>query len=140
MKDEDQDGMFNLIRAKQFSLGARLPISWKSQSRVLRHAASRLYTIYYDATRRVIARESANVKAGEKNEGSRTLEGQELQDSEDGLLISIYFFLMGYAVENLLKGILMIQHPEYFQSSGKMTDISVSFVQPEAELLFSAET
>jgi hypothetical protein len=47
---------------------------------------------------------------------------------------------MGYAVENLLKGILMIQHPEYFQSSGKMTDISVSFVQPEAELLFSAET
>ena len=32
--------------------------------------------------------------------------------------------LMGYALENLLKGILMADHPEYFKSNAKITNIS----------------
>jgi len=41
----------------------------------------------------------------------------------DGALISVYYMLMGYAIENLLKGILMIQHPEYFKPEAKLVDI-----------------
>jgi hypothetical protein len=112
------------IKARQFEAGACWPISWKPQSFTLKHAADRLYELYLDANNRYIERISEELdKNGRLIEGSRTLEGQQLLDHWDQQLISVYFLLMGYAIENLLKAILMVQHPEYFRSDQKMVDI-----------------
>jgi hypothetical protein len=147
MEAEKWDRVQEHIRARQFELGARLPLSWKSVSLVLKHAADRLYDLQHDATLRIIRREAEKPKRGLETEGSRVLEGEELEDPLDSQLISTYYLLMGYAIENLLKGILMIQHPEYFKANSKMTDIKshdlsdlckccdISIQQEEADLL-----
>jgi len=122
MRDELWHKAMEDARVGQFKLGATLPISWKYHSLLLRHAASRLYELQYDANLRII-RAQLELKPGEKTDSIRTLEGPELLDHQDAQLISVYFLLMGYAIENLLKGILILQHPEYFKPTGKMEDI-----------------
>lgn len=111
------------IKGRQFELGARLPISWKSVSLGLKHTADRLYDLQHDATLRVIKRAIEEHRKGRDVEESRELEGKELEDFLDSHMISTYYLLMGYAIENLLKAILMIQHPEYFKPGAKLTDI-----------------
>ncbi len=119
MDAEKWDRLYEQLKARQFEAGARYPISWKSVSLTLKHAADRLYDLYHDATIRFLE----ELVKSERVEGSRILEGQELEDYRDGQLISVYFLLMGYAIENLLKAILMIQHPEYFKPDQKLVDI-----------------
>jgi hypothetical protein len=123
----DEDWLNELMRARQFEYGARLPISWKSVSYNLKHAADRLFDLYHSASERIIMRSiesfEESIKLGQPLNESRILEGEELEDSYDSGLLSVYFLLVGYAIENLLKGILMIQHPEYFKPNTKMTDI-----------------
>ncbi|MBI1882070.1 MAG: hypothetical protein HYR94_28175 [Chloroflexi bacterium] len=147
MDAEKWDRINERIKARHFELGACLPVSWKSVSLDLKHAADRLYDLYHDATLRIIEQSLEEIKEGEKTEDSRALEGKELEDFLDSQLISKYFLLMGYAIENLLKGILMIQHPEYFKPNAKITDIrshnlvnlckrcKISLRQEEADLL-----
>jgi len=123
MDAEKYGHTYEHMKARGFELGARLPISWKSVSLTLKHAADRLYDLYYDATLRHVSRVLEEADKGGLIEGSRTLEGRELEDHRDGQLISAYLLLIGYAIENLLKAILMIQHPEYFKPDSKLTDI-----------------
>jgi len=123
VKNEDLDKAIEHYQSKQFKLRATLPGSWKSASLKLRHAASRLRELQHDAILRILERGRAEFEAGEMREGITKLEGQELQDHEDTQLSSIYLFLMGYAIENLLKGILILRHPEYFKPTGEMTSI-----------------
>jgi hypothetical protein len=113
------------IKARQFEAGARWAISWKSASMTLKYAADRLYNHYNDGQNRISMRLLEEFEKSERKAGSRTLklEGQELIDYRDGGLISVYFLLIGYAIENLLKGILMIKHPEYFKPDQKIVDI-----------------
>ena len=104
MNAEKRDRAFEQIKSRQFEWGARLPISWKSVSLNLKRAADHLYGFYYDA----IIRQLETLGKGEPTEGTRIPEGQELQDIQDSQLLSVYFLLMGYAIEDLLKGVLMI--------------------------------
>jgi hypothetical protein len=141
------DALYERIKAQQFELGARLPISWQSTSRTLKRAADRLYDCYHDATVRELQRAVDSATSGQRIEGARELKGAELEDFLDGQLISVYFLLIGYSVENLLKGLLMIKHPEYFKAGSKMTQIrshdlvqlccrcSISLEAKETELL-----
>ena len=50
-------------------------------------------------------------------------EAEFSKDTTDMSLITEYLLLMGYALENLLKGILMADHPEYLKTGEKGTEI-----------------
>jgi hypothetical protein len=121
------DALYEQTRVKQFELGATLPVAWQSTASTLKHAADRLFDIYHDATLREISRagqlfQSSSVQPQAASE-PRQLAGDELEGHWDMMLISVYFFLMGCSMENLLKGILMLRHPEYLKASGELTGI-----------------
>jgi hypothetical protein len=119
------NNLYELEKAKQFELKAQTPGSWKFTSRNLKRAADKLYDFYHDATLRDINRFIKSVQTGHRVDGTREIKGEELEDMLDGQLITIYFLLMGYAFENLLKAILMLEHPEYFKPNTKMKDIMI---------------
>jgi len=122
MDSEKRDRIYEQIKARQYELGAKLPISWKGVSDNLKHAADILFDHYHDANKRIIQR-MLNKSAHDKKHGPRTLEGKELEDHRDSQMIGVYFLLIGYAIESLLKGNLLVQHPEYFNPDEKMTAI-----------------
>lgn len=111
------------IKANQFKLGALTSGTWKFTSSNLKRAADRLYDHCHDANVRNIKRMLNEADSGQIIDGCRELKGEELDDVLDGQLISVYLLLIGYAFENLLKGALMFEHPEYFKPDAKMTDI-----------------
>ncbi|MCH8295797.1 hypothetical protein IH992_32360 [Candidatus Poribacteria bacterium] len=119
--------LYRIGKARQFEMKAKWPISWKGMSSDLKHAADRLYDLHQEAHQRIIERileELKERKRGKKSEASRrVLEGKELEDHLDARLFIPYFLLIGYAIENLLKANLMVQHPEYFKPNAKMVDI-----------------
>ncbi len=39
-------------------------------------------------------------------------------DVYDTELMKIYYMLMGYSIENRIKGIIMVNHPEYLTEEG----------------------
>lgn len=127
MDGVDWDGLNKSIQARQFELCCTLPLSWKAVFFNLKRAADQLFDRYHDSTlrsvRMFLEETQAARAAGITLSVSRTLEGQELEDHRDGGLISVYYLLVGYAVENLLKGLLMIQHPEYFKPEVKLVEI-----------------
>lgn len=51
---------------------------------------------------------------------SKTLEGEELQDSLDFELLSEYFLLIGYGLECILKGCLLTKWPKLVNNDGKL--------------------
>lgn len=125
MDPKMEDRINEPIRATQFELKALVPGSWQAVSSNLKRAADKLYELYYEARTRWVERSARELQEKRETDQptSRTLEGQELQDLHDMGLIIPYFLLVGYAIENLLKAILMVQHPEYFDPQGKLDDI-----------------
>ena len=127
MDDEMWEKINLQIRSRQFELSSTMPISWKSISLTLKHAADRLFDIYHVASLRIIDQviaEHSKAKNDKKQmQGSRKLEGKELIDHQDASLISVYFLLAGYALENLIKAILLIQHPEFFKKDESLTGV-----------------
>jgi hypothetical protein len=113
------DAMLEQLNARQFKLAATEPFSWLFRSENLKRAADHLFEIYHTASTRSIEQFVVEVKAG-LSEGGRVLEGQELEDFRDSELVTIYLMLMGYAIENLLKGKLLQQNPHFFKPKDKM--------------------
>ena len=135
MPEFDWDTIRYLQSARQFEYGAKWPMTWQLKSVTLKRAADYLYEVYHDASQRRLQRiqremrqmvqSTKNALTAENDIGSgRYLEGQELQDEWDVMLVDVYRLLIGYAVENLLKAILMVTHPEYFMESGKMKHLN----------------
>jgi len=104
-------------RKRQFDLSARETTTWVSQAAGLKRAADKLFDIYYDASLRQI---NPLNYAKEGQNSTRMLRGDELEDFLDSQLISEYFLLMGFAVENLLKGILLTRYPDILKSNGSL--------------------
>ena len=149
------DRMYEHMKAQQFELGATMPMGWKYTAQELMHAANRLFDIYHDGTLRMISRFVQEIQSGtvqDQDASGRLLVGDELEDHWDSQLIGVYFFLMGCSLENLLKGILMSLHPEYFQASGELIRIqshdlvklcrrcNIDLSQEEKELLTKLTT
>jgi hypothetical protein len=87
------------IRKKQFRYGAQLPISWKMQALKLKRASDKIFISSFNARKEIWAKSESN--------------SDTLADHIDVQLISVYLLLMGFAIENLIKGLLFFQHPEY---------------------------
>lgn len=117
------EAMLDQLNARQFKLAATEPFSWLFRSENLKRAADHLFEIYHTASTRSMEQFVAEVKAGMR-EGGRVLEGQELEDLLNSELVTIYLMLMGYSIENLLKGKLLQQNPQFFKPTNKMDDFN----------------
>jgi hypothetical protein len=112
-----------IIRDKQFKLRATMPGSWEYISLNLKRGADKLYDCYYDATMHLINKTLEEANKKQIVDGTKELTEDEIEDVHDSLLISIYLMLMGYSIENLLKAIIMLEHPEYYRPDAKITNI-----------------
>lgn len=100
-------------RRKQFE-GSREVDNWIYEAEGLKWAADRLYDFHFRAGIRNFERMS------EGGVGTGEVTGEELLDFRDLELISKYYLLIGYAFENLLKGIYITQNPEIMMESDRL--------------------
>lgn len=106
------------MAANQFKAAATEPFSWLWKAEMLKRGADHLFDIYHDANTRRIHRFLSDIDP--ERSGSRTLHGQELEDVGDSTLAPVYFLLIGYSFENLLKGKLFQLNPHLFKPAEKM--------------------
>lgn len=89
---------------------------------MLRRAANYIFEIHFAAGMRSIERMQSELEERRRDaeaQLSGSIKVSEMTDAEseewqDQGLVSVYFLLMGYSIENLLKGILLSQKPELF--------------------------
>ena len=86
--------------AKQYERLVKWTIGWRVQALLLFTASEHIFAISNAASKRM------------DNESSREFEGNESQDFIDSQLLPIALLLKGYAVENLIKGIIYSRHPD----------------------------
>lgn len=111
----DQESAKEVFDAEQFQCHILWPSGWRSKAHLMMRAALKLLQKCADANERTVKRDDEDFKrrmSGEQVPGSRTLEGQELEDHYDFLSGPIGLLLAGYAIENQLKGIIFSQSPE----------------------------
>lgn len=102
----DWHEMVRVLDARQFKMTVLDPCSWLHKANGLYVAANRLFDIGQIASDRL----------NNKN-GTGELKGQDLIDFLDSQnQYSIYLLLIGYAVENLIKGIVFAKDPNPFKS------------------------
>lgn len=94
-------------KSNSFESKALQPGVWELRANNLKRAADNAYEICYDA---II------------HSGQCAKEGREpdLQDFQDVFVIKVYYLLIGYALENLLKGILIMRQPERYVQQGSL--------------------
>jgi hypothetical protein len=90
------ESMKRTMDAEQFHLHATTPGAWIIQAKLLMHAANRLSQDRNEALNRMMVRE---------------FEGEKPEDIWDKQLLPVAQLLAGYAIENLMKGILFYQTP-----------------------------
>jgi hypothetical protein len=121
---KDWDKLNVSIRPLMFKYGFLLPSSWRRKAARLKYAADCLFERYEAARTRLLQRFSKEEGGtGITSTWATAPEAEFGKDVTDISLITEYSLLMGYALENLLKGILMAQHPEYFKPGEKITDV-----------------
>jgi len=107
-------------QARQFEATALWPSAWKSKARDLRYVADKLFRAYKAANDREWARIDEALKRKQPSSGGHILKGQELEDHLDVITgFSIYLLLTGYAIENLIKGIIYSKTPGKLEEDDK---------------------
>ena len=112
MDEEIWEKIHQKIRQQQFKLGVTGPLSYKYISRNLKHAADQLYNIYNEANINHLEKILEDIKNDEFINGHKTLEDEDLKEFLDMELITTYFLLMGFSIENLLKCLLIIKRKD----------------------------
>ncbi|MBN2561439.1 MAG: hypothetical protein JXQ75_10975 [Phycisphaerae bacterium] len=125
IEDKAWDELNESIKPLLFKYGFLDPLSWKRKAARLKYAADRLFDLYEASRTRYLERFTGAAEAGTGpvaawHAAPESELGKEIADIS---LLTEYCLLMGYAVENLLKGLLMATHPEYFKPDAKMTVI-----------------
>ena len=113
-----------------FLAACRWPLSWLIPARRHKRAADKLYDIAHESNERELARASRQfreqTKRGITGSESRVLEGEELQDYLDSELFGDYLLLAGYALECVLKGLLLTRRPDLVQDDKELhTSITI---------------
>jgi len=125
IEGEKWDELNESVRSLLFKYGFLLPIAWKRKASKLKYAADRLFDLYYESRSRFLERFSQEAEEGTGPIASwhTATEAELSKEVADISLITEYCLLMGYALENLIKGILMAEHPEFFKLDAKVKDI-----------------
>jgi hypothetical protein len=95
------------FRKAEYEHGATWQIHWDTQAEKLKRAADIILNAYMAA---IASRGSGSTLVVKGEDG--------WLEHYDGRLIEIYYMLMGLAVENFFKGIIMVNHPEYLTPEG----------------------
>ena len=85
------------------------PMGWEGYSKYLKYAADVILERYKPA-----------IKELSSQEGGRMDVPEEEWFERDVHLIYTYYLLMGLSIENLVKGIIMIRHPEYLRNNTEL--------------------
>ena len=119
------DDLNESIRPLMFKYGFLGPSSWKRKAAKLKYAADRLFDLYDESRTRFLERFTDEAESGTGAVAAWHVapESELGKEVADISLLTEYCVLMGYAIENLLKGILMAAHPEYFKPDAKITDV-----------------
>jgi hypothetical protein len=104
---------------KLFDALVRTPESWQQSARQLKRGADLLYSASKAASRREVKRISRAFKNGDLGYITKPRTGRELIRMVDTELTSVYCMLIGLALENLTKGILIARHPNYLNAKGE---------------------
>jgi hypothetical protein len=107
MKFDYTEKEMEQFRKAEYEQGATWQIHWDIQAEKLKRAADIILNAY-DAA--IAFRGSGSTLTPKGGEG--------WAKHCDGQLIGIYYMLMGLAVENLFKGIIMVNHPRYLTPDG----------------------
>jgi hypothetical protein len=98
----------------QYEAKVLMPGIWKAQAGILLHAADKLFQPYDAAETREHARALAEYEYTKQTGNRYQMDSKEREcwdnDFRDGLLLPVYLLLVGYAVENLIKGIMYGRH------------------------------
>jgi hypothetical protein len=106
----NEKSLEDVLKARQFECLVKWPLNWKLKAQLLLIAAEKIFAAYDAAYKRDLERILA-VPFGQKG-GSHTMEGEELEDFLDSQLLPICLLLKGFAVENLIKGIIFSKNPK----------------------------
>lgn len=94
------------FRKLDYEHSGRSQMSWETSAQVLKRAADHLLKAY----------RQDRAKAGPCRVVAEGGPGWE--EANDSRLIPVYYLLMGYAVEDYVKAIIIINHPEYLTDDG----------------------
>lgn len=108
----DEKSLGDVLSARQFECSVRWPLYWKDKAHLLLRAAEKIFVAYDAAYKRELERFLA-IPFGQAE--SHEMEGEELEDFLDSRLLEICLLLKGYAVENLLKGIIFSQNRDHLK-------------------------
>jgi hypothetical protein len=107
----DEKSAEDVMIAEQFECLVKWPLSWKDNARLLLISGEIIFKAYNDAHKRDLERFLAE-PWGQNEAISHDLEGDELEDALLSRLLPISLLLKGYAVEDLLKGIIYSRNPD----------------------------
>lgn len=122
MQDKDNPELLDMksveaiMNAIQFEALVKLPSMWRIEAQLLLIAAEQIFNSYDAAHKRILERDLAE-PIGKPS--SRILVGEEEDDFWKSNLLPISLLLKGFAVENLLKGIIYSQDSNRLQEDDK---------------------
>lgn len=112
----DMKSAESVMTARQYECLVKWPLSWKHNAQLLLIAGEKIFEAYDAAYKRNLEKDLA-VPFGQND--SHNLEGEELEDFLVSQLLPIRLLLKGFAVENLLKGIIYSQNPDRLKEDDK---------------------
>jgi hypothetical protein len=121
--------------ARQFEATALSPRAWKYKASNLLYVADKLFRAYKAANDRDWARFDKELKR--KQFQGHIMKGQELADHWDVITgFSVYLLLTGYAIENLIKGIIYSKKPSMLEEDDKNLRLKRSLVHHQLANLY----
>jgi hypothetical protein len=118
LNEQTQRELESDLARRQFDLASQMPLAWRYSARQLKRVADLTFAVANQASEQSMQAFVEQVRSGVTQE-SRTLSPEEAQIEYDSGLFEVYFLLVGFALENLAKGILVARDPTQV-SGGKL--------------------
>jgi hypothetical protein len=115
--------------AEQYEACVLIPGVWKAQAATLLHAADKLFQVYDAAETREKVRDLAEYEYTKQTGNNYQMDNKERvdwsNDYDDSRLLQVFLLLVGYAIENLIKGILYGKHPTKLEESDETLKLAL---------------
>ena len=129
LSHEQQRACIERWRKERYLAGAQWATMWRCFAHRHKRGADILFETAISAFGRHLARlaeEANNRPVGGVQSTSRPLVGEELAEFLDMELLEDYFLLIGYAIENLCKGILLAELPELVHNESRLDNLVIT--------------
>jgi hypothetical protein len=109
MNSKPTDEEMERFKRSDYEQRGRWQISWDIKADMLKRAADLLLEAYRCKCAELDSQQRPRVNA----EGAKGW-----IENYDIVLWRVYYMLMGYSIENRIKGIIMVNHPDYLDEMG----------------------